>query len=713
MKKYKRKFKWKKNNKLKRWFLLIFVFLASMSIGYSALNDTLQINGTVTAIPLQITGSYMIVFDPNTGQGTMNPQTIDVGDTVNLTPNAFTNGGYSFSHWNTAFDGSGTDYYDGQSVKDIGTDGQVITLYAQWAYDVARIGSTYYSSLQAAVSAVPTTDAQTVVELLVDVNDNLTVAQHQNIVFDLNNHTVTNANGQAVLTNNGTVVINDGVLRSSSTNNGAVNNNSTGTLIVSGGSIYMDATGGKQAIYNDGGVVEISGTAYIQSNSRDNQNNKRAAVHNKAGTMRILGGTIVSPSYIGLKNEANMVIGVKEGSYDISSPVIQGYKYGIEATANIQYYDGIIKGKTKAIDNETKIIDIEDDCMIVHGSETIGGVSYDTAYQMVAPVTVTFDPCGGTVNEASRLVSRDTAVGALPTQVSRPGYTFDGWYTLADGGTQVTSGTIVTADVTYFAHWTKIMSAVMDGVEYDTLQDAINAVPRTGVAKTISLIQDITENVTISSGKNITFDFGNHTLTAAAGATTAAVENSGELSFVSGTITSSADYAAVNNRNGGRFIMSGQSIIATGTRQAVFNFTGGYVEITGNAYLSSTATGEGNVDHTILQRGTVHNQPGATVVVTGGTIECSTQHAISNAGNLTIGVKDGTIDTSTPTMTGLVNGIYSTTAFNFYDGTAKGGAAAINGTIGDQETNSQIVDSTEVIGSTTYYTEYLEIPAQP
>ena len=710
MKKYKRKFKWKKNSKLKRWFLLIFVFLASMSIGYSALNDTLQINGTVTAIPLQITGSYMVVFDPNSGQGTMNPQTIDVGDTVNLTPNAFTNGGYSFSHWNTAFDGSGTDYNDGQAVKDIASDGQTITLYAQWAYDVARIGSTYYSSLQAAINAVPTTDAQTVVELLVDTSENLTVAQHQNIVFDLNNHTVTNGNGQAVLTNNGTVVINDGTLRSSSTANGAVNNNSTGTLTINGGSIYMDATGGKQAIYNDGGVVEISGTAYIQSNSRDNQNNKRAAVHNKAGTMRILGGTIVSPSYIALKNEANMVIGVKDGSYDVSSPVIQGYKYGIEATADIQYYDGIIKGKTKAIDNEAKIIDIEVDYAIVHGSETIGGTPYDTAYQMIAPVTVTFDPCGGIVNEASRLVSRDTAVGTLPTQVARAGYAFEGWYTLADGGTQVTSSTIVTADVTFFAHWRKIKSAIMDGVEYDTLQDAINAVPRTGESKTIALLRDISEDVTISSGKKIVFDFGNHTLSAVS---VAAVENSGDLSFVSGTITSNTETAAVNNRNGGRFTMSGQSIIATGTRQAVFNFTGGYIEITGNSYLSSTTTGEGNVDHYILQRGTAHNQPGATMVITGGTIECSTQHAISNAGNLTIGVKDGSIDTTTPTMTGALKGIYSTTAFNFYDGTAKGGVAAIDGTIGDQETNSQIVDSTEVIGSTTYYTEYLEIPAQP
>ena len=36
---------------------------------------------------------------------------------------------------------------------------------------------------------------------------------------------------------------------------------------------------------------------------------------------------------------------------------------------------------------------------------------------------------------------------------TRTNYVFDGWYTLASGGTPVTSGTSVTANATYFAHW--------------------------------------------------------------------------------------------------------------------------------------------------------------------------------------------------------------------------------------------------------------------
>ena len=41
----------------------------------------------------------------------------------------------------------------------------------------------------------------------------------------------------------------------------------------------------------------------------------------------------------------------------------------------------------------------------------------------------------------------------LPVVV-RPGYTFDGWYTAASGGSKVTTSTKVTRDVTYYAHYT-------------------------------------------------------------------------------------------------------------------------------------------------------------------------------------------------------------------------------------------------------------------
>ena len=47
----------------------------------------------------------------------------------------------------------------------------------------------------------------------------------------------------------------------------------------------------------------------------------------------------------------------------------------------------------------------------------------------------------------------DASLTDLPVVV-RPGYTFDGWYTAASGGTKITTSTKVTADVTYYAHYT-------------------------------------------------------------------------------------------------------------------------------------------------------------------------------------------------------------------------------------------------------------------
>ncbi len=76
---------------------------------------------------------YTVHFDANGGSGTMSDQTINVNTATALTSNAFTAPANSvFAGWNTAADGGGTSYTNGQSVTDITTPGKTITLYAQW-----------------------------------------------------------------------------------------------------------------------------------------------------------------------------------------------------------------------------------------------------------------------------------------------------------------------------------------------------------------------------------------------------------------------------------------------------------------------------------------------------------------------------------------------------------------------------------------------------
>lgn len=68
---------------------------------------------------------------------------------------------------------------------------------------------------------------------------------------------------------------------------------------------------------------------------------------------------------------------------------------------------------------------------------------------------VYFDANGGTVSETSRGVLCGLPYGELPVP-ERPGYTFDGWYTEAEGGELVTADqeVVLEADQTLYAHWT-------------------------------------------------------------------------------------------------------------------------------------------------------------------------------------------------------------------------------------------------------------------
>lgn len=74
----------------------------------------------------------------------------------------------------------------------------------------------------------------------------------------------------------------------------------------------------------------------------------------------------------------------------------------------------------------------------------------------VATYTVTFNANGGSNSQSSKVVTSGQKYGDLPTP-SRNGYTFDGWFTAASGGTQVTAATTasLTNNQTLYAHWTK------------------------------------------------------------------------------------------------------------------------------------------------------------------------------------------------------------------------------------------------------------------
>ena len=67
--------------------------------------------------------------------------------------------------------------------------------------------------------------------------------------------------------------------------------------------------------------------------------------------------------------------------------------------------------------------------------------------------TITFNGNGGTPSVTS-MTTIDQKLPELPTATHSGRYSFDGWYTAASGGTQITTAYVFSANTTVYAHWT-------------------------------------------------------------------------------------------------------------------------------------------------------------------------------------------------------------------------------------------------------------------
>lgn len=76
----------------------------------------------------------------------------------------------------------------------------------------------------------------------------------------------------------------------------------------------------------------------------------------------------------------------------------------------------------------------------------------DVSSQVPVYYSVTFDATGGTTSISHIKVASGSVIGALP-EATKDGYTFLGWYTHITEGTQITSATVITGDITVYARW--------------------------------------------------------------------------------------------------------------------------------------------------------------------------------------------------------------------------------------------------------------------
>ena len=89
--------------------------------------------------------SYTVKFDANGGTGTITDEDFTYDQSKALSANTFKRKFYTFAGWNIKKDGSGTQYADLASAKNLATSGDV-TLYAQWT------ANTYTVSIPTAIN---------------------------------------------------------------------------------------------------------------------------------------------------------------------------------------------------------------------------------------------------------------------------------------------------------------------------------------------------------------------------------------------------------------------------------------------------------------------------------------------------------------------------------------------------------------------------------
>lgn len=80
-------------------------------------------------------------------------------------------------------------------------------------------------------------------------------------------------------------------------------------------------------------------------------------------------------------------------------------------------------------------------------------VKCDGQHPQTPRYTITFNGNGGTPSVTS-MTTIDQKLPELPTATHSGSYSFDGWYTAASGGTQITTAYVFSANTTVYAHWT-------------------------------------------------------------------------------------------------------------------------------------------------------------------------------------------------------------------------------------------------------------------
>ena len=114
---------------------------------------------------------------------------------------------------------------------------------------------------------------------------------------------------------------------------------------------------------------------------------------------------------------------------------------------------------------------------------------------------VEFDGNGIESSIPLRIVQNGLTIGQLP-DIERDGYTFDGWYTAAVGGSRIVASTVITSDVICYAHWIKESSSVI--TKPDPILPNNTFIVSAVVAESCEVMGKVTGGKTAKAGTKLT-----------------------------------------------------------------------------------------------------------------------------------------------------------------------------------------------------------------
>ena len=223
-------------------------------------------------------------------------------------------------------------------------------------------------------------------------------------------------------------------------------------LIMQGGEISGNTAtgnGGGVYIYRTGSVCQLY-SGKIENNKASGNGGGIYINPSNSGQLKVGNKPIVQNNTV--SGKANNVYLPSGKTLTIEIGMSKGASIGV-TTANTSYpvafSNAYAKDYAKCFfaDDANVHVEYKDDQKL-----------YLVSGAVARPLTVTFDPNGGTLAEADKTKSLMTGepYGTLPVP-SYEGYDFAGWYTEQNGGTKIESDTTVTVagTQTLYAHWTE------------------------------------------------------------------------------------------------------------------------------------------------------------------------------------------------------------------------------------------------------------------